>query len=168
LPGLREGGERWRTGRGGSVVWGTARKKKAYLEPPLGRTFLKDHGETQGGDMATVESKNFESADETRTPDKATIELVNLAGGQIGRYTFQPGWRWSESIKPVVKTETCQVEHVGYVVSGGLHVEHEDGTTGEATAGEVYRIAPGHDASVVGDEPVVLVEFQGAAHYAKG
>jgi hypothetical protein len=118
--------------------------------------------------MAGVESRNFQSPDETRTPDKTTIELVNLAGGQIGRYTFQPGWRWSESIKPVVKTETCQVEHVGYAVSGVLHVEHEDGSSEEVTAGDVYRIAPGHDAWVIGNEPAVFVEFQGAAGYAKG
>jgi hypothetical protein len=117
--------------------------------------------------MAGVETRNFKSPDETRTPDKTTVELVNLAGGQIGRYTFQPGWRWSECIKPVVQTETCQVEHIGYVVSGRLHVTHEDGSEGEATAGDVYRIAPGHDAWVVGDGPAVFVEFQGAANYAK-
>ena len=117
--------------------------------------------------MAGIETRNFESPDETRTPEKTTVELVNLAGGQIGRYTFQPGWRWSECIKPVVQTNTCQVEHVGYVVSGRLHVTHEDGTEGDAVAGDVYRIAPGHDAWVVGDEPAVFVEFQGAAGYAK-
>lgn len=75
--------------------------------------------------MARVEWRDFETPDETRTPDKTTVELVSLAGGQIGRYTFQPGWRWSECIKPVVQTDTCQVEHIGYVVSGSLHVEHE-------------------------------------------
>jgi hypothetical protein len=117
--------------------------------------------------MASVERRNFDSPDETRSPEKTTIELVNLAGGQVGRYTFQPGWSWSECIKPVVNTDKCQVDHLGYVVSGRLHIEHEDGTTGEAEPGDVYRIGPGHDARVVGDEPVVLVEFQGAAHYAE-
>jgi hypothetical protein len=118
--------------------------------------------------MAGIETRNFESPDETRTPEKTTVELVNLAGGQIGRYTFEPGWRWSECIKPVVQTDTCQVEHIGYVVSGRIHVTHDDGSEGEATAGDVYRIAPGHDAWVVGDKPAVFVEFQGAANYAKG
>jgi ethanolamine utilization protein EutQ (cupin superfamily) len=118
--------------------------------------------------MAGIETRNFESPDETRTPEKTTVELVNLAGGQIGRYTFQPGWRWSECIKPVVQTDTCQVEHIGYVVSGRIHVTHDDGSEGEATAGDVYRIAAGHDAWVVGDKPAVFVEFQGAANYAKG
>lgn len=117
--------------------------------------------------MPKVETKNFGSPDETRTPEKTTVELVNLAGGQIGRYTFQPGWRWSECIKPVVQTDTCQVEHIGYAISGRLHVTHEDGTETDVTAGEVYRIAPGHDARVVGEEPAVFVEFQGAAHYAR-
>jgi hypothetical protein len=118
--------------------------------------------------MAGIEMNDFSAPDEVRSPDRTTVELVKLAGGEIGRYTFQPGWRWSECIKPVVGTDTCQVEHVGYVVSGQLHVEHDDGSSGEATAGNVYRIGPGHDAWVVGDEPFVAVEFQGAAGYAKG
>ena len=122
----------------------------------------------QGGTVAGVETRDFTAPDETRTPDKTKVELVNIAGGQIGRYTFQPGWRWSECIKPVVGTDSCQVEHIGYVVSGTLHVTHEDGSEGEAKPGDVYRIAPGHDGWVVGDEPAVFVEFQGAANYAKG
>jgi len=117
--------------------------------------------------MAGIETRSFDEPDETRTPEKTTVELVGLAGGQIGRYTFQPGWRWSECIKPVVQTDRCQVEHVGYVVSGRFHVEHDDGTSGEVGAGEVYRIAPGHDGWVLGDEPAVFIEFQGAAHYAE-
>ena len=118
--------------------------------------------------MAGVETGDFSTPDETRTPDKTTIELVNVAGGQIGRYTFQPGWKWSECIKPVVGTDSCQVEHVGYCVSGSIHVSYGDGTEGDITAGEVYRIPPGHDAWVVGDETVVLVDWWGASNYAKG
>jgi hypothetical protein len=117
--------------------------------------------------MPGVEARDFSNPDETRRPDKTTVELVNLGGGQIGRFTFQPGWRWSECIKPVVGTESCQVDHIGYCVSGRLHVRHEDGSEGEVTAGAVYRVTPGHDAWVVGDEPLVSVEFQGAADYAK-
>lgn len=118
--------------------------------------------------MADLAVRDFSEPDEVRTPELTTVEVVNLAGGEIGRYTFQPGWRWSECIKPLVGTETCQVDHLGYVVSGALHVEQSDGSKGEVTAGSVYRIAPGHDAWVVGDEPTVVVEFQGAAHYARG
>jgi hypothetical protein len=117
--------------------------------------------------MPGVENRDFSAPDETRTPDKTTVELVSVGGGQIGRYTFDPGWRWSECIKPVVGTESCQVEHIGYVVSGTLHVEHTDGSTGDVKSGDVYRISPGHDAWVVGDDPTVVVEFQGAANYAK-
>ena len=117
--------------------------------------------------MAGLEHKDFSAPDETRTPDKTTVELVSVAGGQIGRFTFQPGWRWSECIKPVAGTDSCQVEHIGYAVSGTLHVKHDDGTEGDVAAGQVYRIAPGHDAWNLGNEPAVFVEFQGAANYAK-
>jgi hypothetical protein len=118
--------------------------------------------------MTGVETRDFSAPDETRTPDKTKVEIVNLAGGQIGRYTFQPGWRWSDCIKPVAGTDSCQVEHLGYVVSGRLHVVHDDRSETDLRAGEVYRIAPGHDAWVVDDQPAVTVEFQGAATYAKG
>jgi hypothetical protein len=117
--------------------------------------------------MTAVECRDFSTPDETRTPEKTKVETVNLAGGQIGRYTFQPGWRWSECIKPVVGTDSCQIDHIGYGVSGQLNVTHEDGSAIDIKPGDVYRIAPGHDASVVGDEPFVSVEFQGAASFAK-
>ena len=92
---------------------------------------------------------------------------MKIGGGEIGRYTFQPGWRWSEHIKPVVGGESCQTDHIGYVVSGSLEVHSDDGSSARVVPGSVYRIPPGHDAWVVGDEPVVVVEFQGAATYAK-
>jgi hypothetical protein len=117
--------------------------------------------------MAGVENRDFSTPDETRTPAKTKVEIVNLARGQIGRYTFQPGWRWSQCIKPVAGTDSCQVDHIGHVVSGRIHVVHQDGSEADVRAGEVYRIAPGHDAWVVGDEPFVTIEFQGAAAYAK-
>jgi hypothetical protein len=117
--------------------------------------------------MPGIESADFSSPAETRTPPKSQIDLVNIAGGQIGRYTFQPGWRWSECIKPIVNTESCQVEHIGYVVSGGFRITHNDGTEIDIKAGSVYHIAPGHDGWNMGSEPVVVVEFQGAANFAK-
>ena len=116
--------------------------------------------------MPGIDHRDFSNPDEIRTPDKTTVELVNVGEGQIGRYTFQPGWRWSECVKPVAGTDTCQVDHIGYCVSGTIHVVH-DGSEADVTAGEVYRIPPGHDAWVVGDETFVSVEFQGAANYAK-
>ena len=117
--------------------------------------------------MTKVTVKNFDAPDEKRTPDKTTLHVVDLGSAKAARLEAQPGWRWSECIKPVVGTESCQVEHIGYMLAGALHVEHADGTKCEVKAGAVYRIAPGHDAWVVGDEPAVVVEFQGAASYAK-
>jgi hypothetical protein len=117
--------------------------------------------------MPGVEISDFSTPDEVRRPERTTVEVVKVGDGEIGRYTFEPGWRWSECIKPVVGTDSCQVEHIGYLVSGHLQVQHGDGSTGDVMPGMVYRIAPDHDAHVVGDEPVVVVEFQGAATYAK-
>jgi quercetin dioxygenase-like cupin family protein len=117
--------------------------------------------------MTAVEINDFSKPDEVRRPENTTIEVVKLAGGEIGRYTFQPGWRWSEHIKPVVGGDSCQSNHVGYLISGTLEVRSDDGSSGRVTAGSVYHVAPGHDAWVVGKEPVVVVEFQGAATYAK-
>lgn len=117
--------------------------------------------------MAGVEKKNLDSPDETRTPDKTTVDVVRVAGSEVGRFTFQPGWKWSECIKPVVKTDSCQVDHFGYMASGRLHVEHDDGTEVDLEAGDAYRIGPGHDAWVLGDQAVVALEFKSAAEYAK-
>jgi len=118
--------------------------------------------------MAGIEARDFSSPDETRSPDKTKIELVGIAGGQIGRYTFAPGWKWSECIKPVAKTDSCQVEHIGYCVSGALDITHDDGSSQHITPGMVYRIGPGHDGFNGGSEPAVCIEFQGAANFAKG
>jgi hypothetical protein len=117
--------------------------------------------------MPGVEMNDFTASDEVRTPANTTIELVKIADGEVGRYTFRPGWSGSGCIKPVVGTESCQVEHVGYMASGTLHVDHEDGTSSDITAGSVYRIAPGHDSHVVGDQSVVVIEFQGARTFAQ-
>lgn len=118
--------------------------------------------------MTGIESKSFEDADETRTPDKTKVDVVRVGGTEVGRFTLEPGWKWSECIKPVVGTERCQNDHVGYLESGRMKVVHEDGTELEIGAGEAYRIAPGHDAWVVGDDAVVAFEFKSAGSYAKG
>jgi hypothetical protein len=118
--------------------------------------------------MSGVESRDFSSPDETRTPPNATVELVNVGGGQVGRYTFKPGWRWSTDIKPIAKTDTCQVEHIGYVVSGSMRARHIDGSEIHMVPGMVYHIRPSHDGWNDSSEPCVVVEFQGAATFAKG
>ena len=119
--------------------------------------------------MAGIERGAFDSPDETRTPDKSKIDVVKLGNTNAARVTFQPGWKWSECIKPVAGTDSCQARHVGTVVSGRLHVVHEDGTEGDAVPGDAYVIEPGHDAWVVGDEQFVAFEFESktAAEYAK-
>jgi hypothetical protein len=119
-------------------------------------------------EVAGVERGSFDAPDETRTPDKTKIEIVKLGGTTAARVTFQPGWRWSECIKPVVGTDSCQARHVGTAVSGRLHIAHEDGSEGDAGPGDAYVIEPGHDAWVVGEEPFVGFEFESktAADYA--
>lgn len=110
--------------------------------------------------MATIDIKNMDAPDETRTPDKTTLAVVQLGDATVARLTLQPGWRWSECVKPVAGTESCQAPHLGYLVSGRLHVAADDGTEVDLSAGNAYRIAPGHDAWVLGDEPVVGLEFE--------
>lgn len=110
--------------------------------------------------MAGVEARDFTAPDETQILDKTTVELVNLAGGQIGRHTFEPGWRWSECTKPVVGTGSCQVEHIDYVVAGTLLIKYDDSTEGDLARGKRLPDGPGHDASNAVQEPVVFVEFR--------
>jgi hypothetical protein len=93
--------------------------------------------------MPGMSVKSFGQPDETRTPPMTTVEVVRLEGGTMARMTFQPGWRWSQHIKPVVGTDSCQVRHRGVLVSGTIHVVHADGTEGDANAGDAYVIEPG-------------------------
>ena len=117
--------------------------------------------------MAGIEAKNLGSPDEVRTPAKTKIDVVHVGSAEVGRFTFEPGWKWSECIKPVVKTDSCQAEHLGTVISGRLRIVHNDGTQVDVSAGDAYFIAPGHDAWVLGDEQFVGIEFKSAATYAK-
>ena len=120
--------------------------------------------------MAGVQRRDFESPDETRTPDKTHMAVVRMGTATAARLTFEPGWRWSECIKPIAGTDSCQVRHVGVAHSGRIGVKHDDGTEAEIGAGDAYVIEPGHDAWVVGDERFVGFEFEhrAAEEYAKG
>ncbi len=111
-------------------------------------------------------SKRLASPDESRTFPLGRVDLVTLAGATIGLATMEPGWKWSESVKPLARTETCQVGHTGYMVSGRLHIKMADGAESEIGPGEAFAIAPGHDAWVVGSEPAVNIDFAGAAVFA--
>ncbi|HEY3140591.1 MAG TPA: cupin domain-containing protein [Acidimicrobiales bacterium] len=117
--------------------------------------------------MAGLESQNFKDADETRTFDKGQLEVVTLGTATVGRGTFEPGWKWSECIKPIVGTDSCQAAHLGYVVSGQMHVVMDDGSETDAGPGDLFNVAPGHDAWIVGDETCVVLDFEGASNYAK-
>ncbi|MDD7939910.1 cupin domain-containing protein [Actinomycetospora lutea] len=110
--------------------------------------------------MPAIEHRNMGAPDETRTPDKTTLEVVQLGDASVARLTLQPGWRWSECIRPVVGGESCQAAHLGYLVSGTMHIVADDGTEADITGGETYRLTPGHDAWVVGDEPAIGLEFE--------
>ncbi|SCU89238.1 Cupin 2, conserved barrel (fragment) [Cupriavidus necator] len=117
--------------------------------------------------VTKFEVKSHASPDEVRAPAKTRIEVVQLEGFTIGRFNFEPGWRWSECIKPVVKTDHCLASHVGYAVSGRLTVRMKDGTEKTISAGDSYTIPPGHEAWVEGDQPFVALEVMSADTYAK-
>jgi quercetin dioxygenase-like cupin family protein len=117
--------------------------------------------------MDKGELKSVNEPDETRSFGKGKIQVVNIGGGTVGRATFEPGWKWSEHVKPIAGTEKCMAPHFAYQVSGRLHVVLDDGTEIESGPGDVSVIPPGHDAWVVGNEPVVIIDWGGAANYAK-
>ena len=110
--------------------------------------------------------KSLDSPDERRAPEKTQVGVNYLGEYTIGRMTMEPGWSWSECIKPIVHTESCQLLHVGYCVSGALELVLNDGTRATIKAGDSYTIPPGHDASVVGEEAFVGIEFASAAELA--
>ncbi len=111
--------------------------------------------------------KSLNSPNEVRRFEKGKVELVNVAGASIGRATFEPGWKWSTCVKPIANTGSCQAAHYGYQISGTMTTRMDDGSEWTSHAGDVLNIPPGHDAWVVGNEPVVIIDFQGMANYAK-
>ncbi|MDP2858874.1 MAG: cupin domain-containing protein [Bacillota bacterium] len=117
--------------------------------------------------MVKAERKDLSSPDEVRTFEKGKLDLVKIGGGVVGRLTLEPGWRWSQHVKPTAGTEWCEAPHFQYHVSGRIHVVMSDGTEFEVGAGEITALPQGHDAWVVGDEPVVLIDWAGASNYAK-
>ena len=111
--------------------------------------------------------KSLKTPDETRTFPKGKVEIVNAGGITFGLATFEPGWRWSESLKPIVKTKSCLAPHKQYHISGRIHVVMDDGTEEEFGPGDVSILPPGHDAWVVGSEPAVVMDISGMGEYAK-
>ena len=111
--------------------------------------------------------KTFNSPDETRKFPKGKVDLVTVGSVKFGRLTLDPGWKWSVHVQPTAKTKSCEAPHTQYHASGRLHVRMDDGTEVEYGPGDVGHIPPGHDAWVVGNEPVVVIDVTGMADYAK-
>lgn len=110
--------------------------------------------------MAGIEIKRFDAPDETR-PFQAHghLEMVQLAGREIGRGVFEPGWRWSQDVKPLAQTPSCEFPHLAFILSGRMRVTMDDGETADLRAGDMVSIAPGHDAEVLGDEPCIMLDI---------
>lgn len=117
--------------------------------------------------MTTAQHRSFQQPDETRPFPHGRAEILNIAG-EVGRLVLEPGWRWSVDVKPIAGTDSCLAPHFQYHVSGQLAVRMDDGTEFVATPGDVTYLPSGHDAWVVGDEAVVVVDWNGATNYAKG
>jgi ethanolamine utilization protein EutQ (cupin superfamily) len=117
--------------------------------------------------MEKAELKSFMKPDEVREFPKGRLELLHVGGRTVGRAVFEPGWKWSESVQPIAKTKSCEAPHFQYHLSGVVKIRMDDGTEFEAHPGDVSLLPSGHDAWVVGDEPAVVVDFQGMLDYAK-
>ncbi|MDV9190181.1 cupin domain-containing protein [Streptomyces sp. SR27] len=119
--------------------------------------------------MAGIVRRSFDAADETRPFEdgKGRVDLLTSGRGPVGRAVFEPGWKWSQHVKPIAGTDSCQASHVGYVVSGRMKVVMDDGESAEFGAGDYMEVTPGHDAWVVGDETCVAVDWTGFGDYAK-
>lgn len=117
--------------------------------------------------MAKIQKKSVNTPDETKASDKFKVDFIKFETITFSRLTLQPGWKWSVDMKPIVKTESCLVPHALYQISGITHVKMDDGEEIEFFPGDAGIIPPGHDAWVVGNEPVVAVDFTGQAGFAK-
>ncbi len=114
-----------------------------------------------------TEHKSFKTSEEVREFPHGRVEILSFGGSDVGRLTLEPGWRWSNDVKPIAGTESCEAQHFQYHVSGRLGIRMDDGTEMVAEAGDVTSLPSGHDAWVIGEEPVVLVDWFGASNYAK-
>lgn len=114
--------------------------------------------------------RSLDEPDERREPPQIRVDVVTIGDATIARASAEPGWRWSESVRPIAGTDSCEVAHTGYVVKGRLGIRMDDGTEAEVSAGQAFACGPGHDGWVIGDEPAEFLEFSSAAaqEYAAG
>lgn len=117
--------------------------------------------------MPKLDKRLMDSPDETRTFEKGRSDVVRFDGFSLARVTLEPGWKWSQSVKPIAGTESCEHLHAGYCITGRLHVVMNDGAEAEVGPGESYTVPPGHDAWVVGDDTFQGLEFSSAEGWAK-
>ena len=117
--------------------------------------------------MPATEHRSFTTPDDIREFPNGRAEIVQAGGGEIGRLVLQPGWRWSNDVKPIANTASCEAPHFQYHVSGTLAIRMDDGAEFIAGPGDVTSLPSGHDAWVIGTEPVVVVDWFGASNYAK-
>jgi hypothetical protein len=114
-----------------------------------------------------TEHRSFDSPDETRAFPNGRAEILSVGGGEVGRLVLEPGWRWSNDVKPIAQTDSCEAPHFQYHLSGQLAIRMDDGTELLAGPGDITSLPSGHDAWVVGDDQVVVVDWYGASNYAK-
>lgn len=145
-------------------------KKSMLCIVAVAALFLSAHTVINGKSsiLEKAEVKNFSKPEEVREFPKGKLELIKVGGATIGKATFQPGWKWSESVQPLIKTASCEAPHFQYHVSGILKIKMDDGSILECKPGDVSLLPNGHDAWVVGNEPAVVIDFQGMIDYAKG
>jgi quercetin dioxygenase-like cupin family protein len=120
-----------------------------------------------GSTTQQVERQDFAAPEEARPFPRGRLELVSIGGSQIGRLTLEPGWRWSEHVRPIAGTQWCEAPHLQYHVAGTLRIRTAEGQEFEAGPGAVTSLPAGHDAWVVGDVPVVVIDWYGASDYAR-
>lgn len=130
-------------------------------------TITHDHHHSHAAKGDVAELKHFGKPDEVREFPRGRVELINIGGATIGRAIFEPGWRWASSVQPLAKTKSCEAPHFQYHVSGTLRILMDDGSEFDCKPGDVSLLPSGHDAWVVGNEPAIVVDFQGMLDYAK-
>lgn len=114
-----------------------------------------------------LRAANLDRADEVREFPHGSMSVVTIGGAVVGRAVFEPGWRWSEHVRPTAGTDSCQVRHVGSILSGRLAIRMDDGTEAVCGPGDVFVVPPGHDGWVVGDEACVMLDWAGGEEYAR-
>ena len=155
-------------GREESTVFGagTPLGTHGYLLDAVYASAHRSSGESENGGKE-LEGKAFRDASDVRKFDGGRMDVVRVGGSSIGRGVFEPGWRWSEKMRPILGVDSCPLSHIGYVVQGRMHFRMDDGVELEVGAGEAIHVSPGHDAWTVGDEQCVILEIRSAASYGQ-